>query len=62
VRNLPTPPDQTFVVQLVNGWPALVGRSAGKVNSVTTIETDGERILSVHNVVNPDKLRLVTIN
>ena len=55
-------PDQTFEVRLVNGWPALVGGSQGQVNAVVTIETDGSRILAVRNVLNPEKLKLRTLN
>jgi RNA polymerase sigma-70 factor, ECF subfamily len=40
----------------INGLPALVVRSAGRVVSIVDIETDGARILSVRNIVNPDKL------
>jgi RNA polymerase sigma-70 factor (ECF subfamily) len=56
------PADQTFEVQQINGWPALVGRSEGRVNAILTIETDGKQIVAVRNVVNPEKLRLRTVN
>ena len=54
--------DQTFDVQEINGWPALVGRSEGKVNVILTIETDGQQIVAIRNVANPEKLRLSSIN
>jgi RNA polymerase sigma-70 factor (ECF subfamily) len=57
-----TPTDQTFELSTINGWPALVGRSQGKVNAIINIETDGEHILAVRNVVNPDKLGLLEVN
>ncbi|MDB4989776.1 MAG: polymerase sigma-70 factor [Myxococcaceae bacterium] len=40
----------------VNGLPALVVRVLGTVKSIVDLETDGERILSVRAIVNPDKL------
>ncbi|MHB8418203.1 MAG: hypothetical protein ACYDCL_09010 [Myxococcales bacterium] len=49
-------------LQPINGWPALVGRSQGKVNVVLTIETDGRQIVAIRNVANPEKLRLVLVN
>jgi RNA polymerase sigma-70 factor (ECF subfamily) len=54
--------DQTFEVQEINGWPALLGRSGGRVNAIVTIETDGRQIVAVRNVVNPDKLNLPVVN
>ena len=58
-RKFPPGPDQRFEVVDVNGWPALVGRRDGAANFVLSIETDGERILAIRNVVNPDKLARV---
>lgn len=44
-------------VEPINGWPALVIRTAdGRLYSVTAIETDGHLIYAVRNVINPDKL------
>jgi RNA polymerase sigma-70 factor (ECF subfamily) len=57
MRKFPPGPDQTFDVLEVNGWPALVGRVGGVANLVLNLETDGEKILAVRNVVNPEKLR-----
>jgi RNA polymerase sigma-70 factor, ECF subfamily len=54
--------DQTMELQRINGWPALVGRSGGEVNAVITIETDGQQIVAVRNVVNPEKLGLVAVD
>jgi RNA polymerase sigma-70 factor (ECF subfamily) len=42
-----------------NGWPALVGRRNGSVSFVMNIETDGARILTIHSVLNPQKLQVV---
>ena len=42
----------------VNGWPAIVVRLAGAVFVVINIETDGNQILAIRNVVNPEKLKL----
>jgi RNA polymerase sigma-70 factor (ECF subfamily) len=52
----------TMDVQRVNGWPALVARVRGVVIAVITIETDGERVVAVRNVVNPEKLALAEVN
>jgi RNA polymerase sigma-70 factor (ECF subfamily) len=57
VRKYPPALDQTFKVLEVNGWPALVGHSDGAVNVVMTIETDGNTIFALRDVVNPEKLK-----
>jgi RNA polymerase sigma-70 factor (ECF subfamily) len=54
----PTAPDLVVEVKDVNGWPALVGRTSASVSFVITIETDGTRITTIRNVVNPEKLVL----
>lgn len=59
IKKFPPGPAQTLDVLEVNGWPALVGRQGGAANFVMSIETDGQRIIAVRNVVNPDKLRRV---
>jgi len=56
LRKFPPGPGQTFEVIDINGWPALVGRLHGAANLVLSIDTDGERIIAIRNVVNPDKL------
>jgi RNA polymerase sigma-70 factor (ECF subfamily) len=40
----------------INGWPAMIIRVGGQPFSVLTIETDGERIYTIHQVLNPEKL------
>ena len=40
----------------VNGEPALLRFHDGRLHSISTIATDGERITQVLSVVNPDKL------
>ena len=57
-----TAPDQRYAIELINGWPALVGRRDGVVNGILTIETDGQKVIAVRNVVNPDKLSLPEVN
>jgi RNA polymerase sigma-70 factor, ECF subfamily len=47
---------------LVNGEPGLALVSGGQVGSVLSIRTDGERILDVFGVLNPDKLRAIAID
>ncbi len=40
----------------LNGWPAVVFWRGDELAIALTIETDGESILAVHMVMNPDKL------
>lgn len=48
-------------VARVNGQPALVFYADdGSVQGVTTLETDGSRVIGLYTVVNPDKLERVT--
>ncbi|MDB4964442.1 MAG: polymerase sigma-70 factor, subfamily [Myxococcales bacterium] len=51
-----------FEIREVNGWPALVVRGEGGVVAVMNIETDGQKIVAIRNVVNPDKLALPTVD
>jgi RNA polymerase sigma-70 factor, ECF subfamily len=44
----------------VNGETGLVLRTDGRVTSVVSIATDGERIVHVYAVLNPDKLDVTT--
>lgn len=41
----------------VNGEPALASFYNGRLHSVATIDTDGERIHALYTIANPDKLR-----
>jgi RNA polymerase sigma-70 factor, ECF subfamily len=41
----------------VNGQPALASFHKGRLHSVSTIDTDGERIHALYTIANPDKLR-----
>ncbi len=52
----------SFKDVMVNGEPGHAAFYDGKLFSVTTIRTDGERILDVFTVMNPDKLRAVNIS
>jgi RNA polymerase sigma-70 factor, ECF subfamily len=56
------PDELAFEVRSINGWPALVGTSEGQIGVVMTIETDGQHISAIRNVVNPDKLRLPRVD
>ena len=47
-----------FTVESINGWPALVARDAGRTFAVVTIETDGQKVVAVRNLLNPEKLAL----
>jgi RNA polymerase sigma-70 factor (ECF subfamily) len=44
----------------VNGEPAIVRWHEGRVHSITTVVIDGERIVRVLSVLNPDKLHNAT--
>jgi RNA polymerase sigma-70 factor, ECF subfamily len=46
----------THEVIEMNGEPAILTLVAGRTLSATSIETDGERIMSVYRVLNPEKL------
>lgn len=56
------PPDLRWTPMMLNGALAIVGEVAGRVHSVLSIATDGDRITSVFIQRNPDKLARVTIN
>jgi RNA polymerase sigma-70 factor (ECF subfamily) len=53
--------DVTFQRVLVNGEPGYAAFYRGTLFSVLTIRTDGQRILDVYTILNPDKLRAVEI-
>jgi RNA polymerase sigma-70 factor, ECF subfamily len=46
----------TFELRTINGDAAIVGFLGGKLDSVLTIATDGEKITEIEIVRNPDKL------
>lgn len=46
----------------MNGWPAIIARSAESVRFVINVETDGERITTIRSVLNPEKLLLRGVN
>jgi len=48
--------DRTLEVATVNGEPGLCIRDGNRLTATMSIATDGERILAVYAVVNPDKL------
>lgn len=54
-RKLPAPVENH--IAWVNGAPGLVTLVGGRLHSTTAIGTDGQRILSMHRVINPEKLR-----
>lgn len=55
-------PDLFFETRAVNGWPALVVRNRERTVAIINIETDGQKIVAVRNLVNPDKLALPAVN
>jgi RNA polymerase sigma-70 factor (ECF subfamily) len=48
--------NRTLEIATVNGEPAMVVRDGGRLTATMSIATDGERIVAVYAVVNPDKL------
>jgi len=48
--------NRTLEVAIINGEPGLSMRDGGRLTGTLSIATDGERILAVYAVVNPDKL------
>jgi RNA polymerase sigma-70 factor, ECF subfamily len=50
------PPDRTIEVATVNGETGLLMREHGRTIAVLSIATDGERILNMFAILNPDKL------
>jgi RNA polymerase sigma-70 factor (ECF subfamily) len=54
--------DFRFDVRLINGWPACVIENHDGVFGVIQIETDGEHIFAVRNVINPDKLKMPRVD
>jgi len=48
--------DRTLEVATINGEAGLRIRDGGRLTATMSIATDGERILAVYAVVNPDKL------
>ncbi|PWR11373.1 RNA polymerase subunit sigma-24 [Micromonospora acroterricola] len=55
------PDDMRAALVEVNGGPALVFSGAGRVIATVTLDIDADgRIIAIHNVANPDKLRAVT--
>jgi RNA polymerase sigma-70 factor, ECF subfamily len=50
------PAGTTVRIEEINGLPALVLRVGGKLAGVIDVETDGQRIVAVRTIVNPDKL------
>jgi RNA polymerase sigma-70 factor (ECF subfamily) len=52
--------DMTAELVDINGGPGIVMRGAGRVIATITVDLDADgRIVTVHNVANPDKLRAV---
>jgi RNA polymerase sigma-70 factor (ECF subfamily) len=44
-------------VQWINGEPAIVSYSGDSIFSVTSVESDGDRITAFYRVLNPEKLQ-----
>ena len=50
-------PNRTIEMASINGETGLVIRDGGRLTATMSIATDGERILAVYAVVNPEKLQ-----
>lgn len=53
------PPEFRLEIAIVNGRAGVVGFVDGRIHAVTSFETDGQKILSVLRVLNPDKLAAI---
>jgi RNA polymerase sigma-70 factor (ECF subfamily) len=51
----------TYHVAPINGEPGLISRLDGRLHWVLSIDTDGARILAVYNILNPQKLKGITL-
>jgi hypothetical protein len=51
----------TYQVAPINGEPGLIIRLDGRLHWVLSIDTDGVRILAVYNILNPQKLKGITL-
>jgi RNA polymerase sigma-70 factor (TIGR02957 family) len=53
--------DMTATIVGINGAPGMVIGGAGRVIATLTVDLDADgRIVTIHNIANPDKLRAVT--
>jgi RNA polymerase sigma-70 factor, ECF subfamily len=50
----------SFELREINGLPALVIGSAGKVINVLSVSVDGDQVHAIYSVLNPDKLAHLT--
>jgi RNA polymerase sigma-70 factor, ECF subfamily len=50
-----------YQVAPINGEPGLIIRLDGRLDSILSIDTDGARILAVYNILNPQKLKGITL-
>lgn len=49
-----------FMIAEINGIPGILRNVDGKLDSATSLVTDGNRILDIYTVRNPEKLKSVT--
>lgn len=62
VAQWPSPHAMQIEVREVNGLPAIIGRSSERVRFVINLETNGEQIVAIRSMLNPDKLNLRQVN
>ncbi len=55
------PPEFCLEIAIVNGRAGVVGFVDGRLHAVTSFETDGQKILSVLRVLNPEKLAAIDV-
>ncbi len=57
---MPIPGIEAIEQVMINGWPALILRVDGKINTVLTLRIDGPMITGIYLVRNPEKLSRLT--
>ncbi len=48
-----------FVAETVNGEPTVLVYLDGQLSGVTVLEVDGDRVVTIRSIANPDKLRFL---
>lgn len=58
LAQLPTFSERQLSIEPVNGLPALVIRNGPRAEVVVNFECEGDRVVAIRNVINPDKLAM----
>ena len=62
VAKMPSSHGLEVTIREVNGWPAVVGRRGESVAFVINLETNGQEIVTIRSVMNPQKLALRSLD